>query len=93
MHPETVQERLSVLRLLNEPLRRILQPVEPSLQKLLSLDRLLQPYGAADVDRSSSNALDALIMADLRTAPAALLERYMGKARVAKFRACHVAKG
>ena len=82
MHPETVQQQLSVWRLLNEPQRRILQPGEPALQKLLSLDRLLRLYREANVDRS----------VDRRTAPAALLDRYMGKANVAEFRAWHAAK-
>lgn len=48
MYPETVRESLSVSRLLHEPLRSILQPVEPALQKLLSLDRLLELYRAAE---------------------------------------------
>jgi len=82
MHPETVQQQLSVWRLLNEPQRRMLQPGEPALQKLLSVDRLLRLYREANVDRS----------VDRRTAPAALLDRYMGKANVAEFRAWHAAK-
>jgi putative hemolysin len=45
-----------------------------------------------NVDRSFGNALDALILVDLRTAPAALLDRYMGKERAAEFRAWHAAK-
>jgi putative hemolysin len=46
-----------------------------------------------NVDRNFSNAIDALIMVDLRTAPAALLERYMGKIPAAEFHAYHAAKG
>lgn len=46
-----------------------------------------------NVDHHFSNALDALIMVDLRTAPAALLDRYMGKTRAAEFRAWHAARG
>lgn len=46
-----------------------------------------------NVDHRFSNALDALIMVDLRTAPTALLDRYMGKARAAEFRAWHAARG
>jgi putative hemolysin len=42
-----------------------------------------------NVDRRFSNALDALIMVDLRSAPVALLDRYMGKTRAAEFRAFH----
>ena len=45
-----------------------------------------------NVDRHFSDALDALIMVDLRTAPAALLDRYMGKERAAEFRAWHTAR-
>ena len=48
MHHETVHEALSVLRLLREPLRSILQPMEPAIQKLFSLDRLLQLYRDAE---------------------------------------------
>jgi putative hemolysin len=44
-----------------------------------------------NVDRNFSNALDALIMVDLRTAPAPLLDRYLGKARAAAFREWHAA--
>ena len=39
-----------------------------------------------NVDPSFSNALDALILADLRTAPPALLERCMGRADAKAFR-------
>jgi putative hemolysin len=46
-----------------------------------------------NVDRHFSNALDALIMVDLRTAPVPLLDRYMGKTRAAEFRAWHAARG
>jgi putative hemolysin len=46
-----------------------------------------------NVDRRFSNALDALIMVDLRNAPSALLDRYMGKPRAAAFRAWHAARG
>ena len=45
-----------------------------------------------NVDRHFSDALDALIMVDLRTAPVALLDRYMGKPRAAEFRAWHAAR-
>jgi putative hemolysin len=45
-----------------------------------------------NVDRYFSNALDALIMVDLRTAPVPLLDRYMGKTRAAEFRAWHAAR-
>ncbi len=45
-----------------------------------------------NVDRHFSNALDALIMVDLRTAPVPLLDRYMGKTRAAAFRAWHAAR-
>jgi putative hemolysin len=46
-----------------------------------------------NVDLKFSNAMDALIMVNLRTAPAVLLERYMGKIGAAEFRAYHAAKG
>jgi hypothetical protein len=46
-----------------------------------------------NVDRNFSNAIDALITVDLRTAPAPILERYMGKAKAAGFRAWHAARG
>ena len=46
-----------------------------------------------NVDRHFSNALDALIMVDLRAAPAPLLDRYMGKVRAAEFRAWHAVRG
>ena len=42
-----------------------------------------------NVDASFSNALDALLLADLRTAPPAMLERCMGKSAAASFRAWH----
>jgi putative hemolysin len=42
-----------------------------------------------NVDQSFSNALDALIMADLRTASPAMLERCMGCSGAASFRAYH----
>jgi putative hemolysin len=45
-----------------------------------------------NVDRHFSNALDALIMVDLRAAPVPLLDRYMGKTRAAAFRAWHAAQ-
>jgi putative hemolysin len=45
-----------------------------------------------NVDRHFSNALDALIMVDLRTAPVPLLDRYMGKTRAAAFRAWHAVR-
>jgi putative hemolysin len=47
---------------------------------------------AFNVDRGFSNALDALIMVDLRTAPAAMLERFLGKPGAAAFSAWHAAK-
>jgi hypothetical protein len=40
---------------------------------------------AFNVDRSFSHVLDALIMVDLRSAPAAVLERYFGKQEAAAF--------
>jgi putative hemolysin len=45
-----------------------------------------------NVDPNFSNALDALVMADLRTAAPAMLERCMGKAGAAEFRAFHAAR-
>ena len=46
---------------------------------------------ACNVDRAFSNALDALIVVDLRNAPAPLLERYLGKAGAGTFTAWHSA--
>jgi hypothetical protein len=40
---------------------------------------------AFNVDRGFSHVLDALIMVDLRSAPAAILERYFGKPEAAAF--------
>jgi putative hemolysin len=40
---------------------------------------------AFNVDRGFSHVLDALIMADLRSAPAAILDRYFGKPEAAAF--------
>ena len=40
-----------------------------------------------NVDPNFSNALDALVMADLRTASTGMLERCMGRAGAAEFRA------
>jgi putative hemolysin len=40
---------------------------------------------ACNVDRGFSDVLDALIMVDLRSAPAAILERYFGKREAAAF--------
>jgi putative hemolysin len=45
-----------------------------------------------NVDRQFSHTLDGLIMVDLRTAPAPLLDRYMGKTKAALFRAWHAAR-
>jgi putative hemolysin len=42
-----------------------------------------------NVDPNFSNALDALVMADLRTASPAMLDRCMGRAGAAEFRAFH----
>ena len=47
---------------------------------------------AFNVDQGFSRALDALIMVDLRTAPAAMLERFLGKPGAAAFAAWHAAK-
>lgn len=47
---------------------------------------------AFNVDRGFSGALDALIMVDLRTAPAAMLERFLGKSGAAAFAAWHAAQ-
>lgn len=44
---------------------------------------------ACNVDRNFSNALDALIVVDLRNAPAPILERYLGKAGATAFAAWH----
>jgi putative hemolysin len=44
---------------------------------------------AFNVDRGFSDALDALIMVDLRKAPGTLLERYLGKPGAIAFRAWH----
>ena len=46
---------------------------------------------AFNVDRGFSDALDALIMVDLKTAPSAMLERFLGKPGAAAFAACHAA--
>jgi putative hemolysin len=45
-----------------------------------------------NVDPNFSNALDALVMADLRTASPAMLDRCMGKAGAAQFRAFHAVR-
>jgi hypothetical protein len=44
---------------------------------------------AFSVDAKFSNALDALMLADLRLAPVALLERCMGRAEAQAFLAAH----
>lgn len=44
---------------------------------------------ACNVDRNFADALDALIVVDLRSAPAPLLERYLGKAGAQVFAAWH----
>jgi hypothetical protein len=46
---------------------------------------------AVNVDRNFCNALDALIVVDLRNAPAPLLERFLGKHAAAAFRTWHSA--
>lgn len=46
-----------------------------------------------NVDRRFSDALDALIMVDLRSAPLSLLERYLGKAEAQLFQAPPTAAG
>jgi putative hemolysin len=45
-----------------------------------------------NVDPNFSNALDALVMADLRTAAPAMLDRCMGKEEAAEFRAFHASR-
>jgi putative hemolysin len=45
-----------------------------------------------NVDPNFSNALDALVMADLRSASPAMLDRCMGRAGAAEFRAFHTIK-
>ena len=47
---------------------------------------------AFNVDRNFSHVLDALIMVDLRSAPAPVLERYFGKAEAARFMEWHRAR-
>ena len=47
---------------------------------------------AVNVDRRFSDALDALIVVDLRKAPPAFLDRYMGHEQAAAFRAWHAAR-
>jgi hypothetical protein len=42
-----------------------------------------------NVDRKFSNALDGLIVVDLRQTDATVLERYMGRDGAAKFRQLH----
>ena len=44
---------------------------------------------ACNVDRRFSNVLDALILVDLRCAPATILERYLGKAGAREFTSWH----
>jgi hypothetical protein len=44
---------------------------------------------ACNVDRHFADALDALIVVDLRSAPAPLLEKYLGKAGFQAFAAWH----
>ena len=44
---------------------------------------------ACNVDRHFADALDALIVVDLRSAPAALLEKYLGKEGFQVFMAWH----
>jgi putative hemolysin len=44
---------------------------------------------ACNVDRHFADALDALIVVDLRSAPAPLLEKYLGKQGFEAFAACH----
>jgi hypothetical protein len=46
---------------------------------------------ACNVDRHFADALDALIVVDLRTATAPLLERYLGKSGAQVFTAWHSA--
>jgi putative hemolysin len=46
-----------------------------------------------NIDPSFSNALDGLIMVDLRQTPVALLQRYLGKEAAAEFLGCHAARG
>jgi hypothetical protein len=44
---------------------------------------------AFNVDPSFSHTVDALILADLRTAPVAMLERYMGRSGAKSFQEWH----
>ncbi|HXB72019.1 MAG TPA: GNAT family N-acyltransferase [Candidatus Acidoferrales bacterium] len=47
MQTETIREPLSVFGLLNEPLRSMLTPMQPAIQKLFAFDRLQRVFDAA----------------------------------------------
>ena len=61
MQPEFSRETLSISALLNEPLRRFLNPMEPALQKLLMLDRLWELVDSARSTANRSEAVDRLL--------------------------------
>jgi hypothetical protein len=63
-----------------------IQPAKDTPHLLSNRGKL--PLGF-NVDPNFSNALDALVLADLRTASTAMLERLMGRAGADAFRSCH----
>ena len=107
MRIQTTHDLPSFTGLLQEPLRRFLDPVEPAIERLSDLVADLERDGkgvpillrqylktggkllAFNIDRGFSGVLDALIMVDLRSAPAAILERYFGKAGAGAFQQWH----
>jgi putative hemolysin len=93
--PKSVQDLTHLLNNIEE-LSASVQDIESDGKGLPVLIRQYLKIGGKllgfNVDPSFSNALDALVMADLRTASPAMLDRCMGRAGAAEFRAYHEAR-
>ena len=93
--PKPVQDLTHLLNNIEE-LSASVQDLESDGKGLPVLIRQYLKIGGKllgfNVDPNFSNALDALVMADLRTASPAMLDRCMGRAGAAEFRAYHEAR-
>ena len=93
--PKSVQDLTHLLNNIEE-LSASVQDIESDGKGLPVLIRQYLKIGGKllgfNVDPSFSNALDALVMADLRTASPAMLDRCMGRAGADEFRAYHEAR-
>jgi hypothetical protein len=94
--PGNDNESISLMLRDVEELSAVTSDIEPDgkgipilLKQYLRLGGKLLGF---NVDAKFSNALDGLIMVDLRKTPPVILQRYLGKEAAAKFMAYHAAK-